>query len=90
MLCVYAANCLWYGLSSDAHQHLVIDRRRLLPPPSDDIANFLLHYLPQDRSERLPTHLNRVSPDTTRRREESGLTGRRVVALGQSQGASYM
>ncbi|KZV64722.1 alpha/beta-hydrolase [Peniophora sp. CONT] len=35
-----------------------------------DIANFLLHFLPEDGAGRLPTHLKRVSPDVTRRREE--------------------
>ena len=56
-----------------------------------DIANFLLHFLPENITgcERLPTNLCRVSPDVTRRRAEVGI-GRRVVAVAHSQSASYM
>ncbi|VDB85735.1 unnamed protein product [Peniophora sp. CBMAI 1063] len=56
-----------------------------------DLANFFLHYLPEGGTETgsLPTHLARVTPNVTRRREEGGLR-RRVVAVAHSQGAAYI
>ncbi|KAI6138208.1 Alpha/Beta hydrolase protein [Pisolithus thermaeus] len=54
-----------------------------------DIANFLLHYLPEEAtSTSLPTQLPRVPQTTSDARKEHGYHQRKLVVLGHSVGGS--
>ncbi|TCD65455.1 hypothetical protein EIP91_002669 [Steccherinum ochraceum] len=52
-----------------------------------DLSNFLTNYLPHaPTSSDLPTHLSRVSPSESKRREEHGFAERTLVGVGHSYG----
>lgn len=54
---------------------------------SRDIANFLMHYLPEDVDVTvLPTRLPRLPTSVTRLREERGYRMRKLVVVGHSFG----
>lgn len=51
-----------------------------------DIANFLVHYLPEDLEATLPTRLPRLPASVTKVRGEHGYRTRKLVVVGHSFG----
>ena len=52
-----------------------------------DIANFMVHYLPEDVEETvLPVRLPRLPASVTKAREERGYRTRKLVVVGHSFG----
>ena len=52
-----------------------------------DIANFMVHYLPEDMEETvLPVRLPRLPMLVTKAREERGYRARKLVVVGHSFG----